>query len=104
MFLEVGVDGDPNRAMVQAVGETRPACGRRTACASRRPPAVEGREIDEAAQVIGEAAVLAASCRSDRLSGIIAGARADLTPWADALCVRHLDDLMNDYGLSNSQM
>ncbi|MGY4103436.1 helix-turn-helix domain-containing protein [Nocardia sp. R16R-3T] len=63
---------------------------------------IESREIDEAAQVIGEAAGLAASCRSDRLSGIIAGARAELTPWQDALCVRNLDELMTDYGLSNS--
>jgi hypothetical protein len=63
-------------------------------------PHIESREIDEAAQVIGEAAGLAAACRSDRLSGIITGARAELTPWADALCIRDLDNLMDDYGFS----
>lgn len=62
------------------------------------------REIDEAAQVIGEAAGLAMSCRSDRLIGIIFEARSDLAPWSDALCVRELDQLLADYGLLNSRM
>ncbi|WP_433526144.1 hypothetical protein ACQPZ2_15260 [Nocardia pseudovaccinii] len=61
---------------------------------------IESREIDHAAQVVGEAAGLAAACRSDRLSEIITDARAELTPWADALCVRSLDELMADYGFS----
>ncbi|WP_249644416.1 helix-turn-helix domain-containing protein [Nocardia sputi] len=65
---------------------------------------IVAREIDEAAQVIGEAAGLAMSCRSDRLIGIIFDARSDLARWSDALCVRELDQLLADYGLLNSRM
>ncbi|MGY1946708.1 helix-turn-helix domain-containing protein [Nocardia asiatica] len=65
---------------------------------------IAAREIDEAAQVVGEAAGLAVSCRSDRLIGIISDARADLAPWSDALCVRELDQLLANYELLNSRM
>ncbi|WP_067470998.1 helix-turn-helix domain-containing protein [Nocardia amamiensis] len=60
-------------------------------------------EIDEAAQGIGKAAGLATECRSDRLTGIILDARADLDQWNAALCVRELDQLLADYGLPNSR-
>ncbi|MBF6189942.1 hypothetical protein U3653_06165 [Nocardia sp. CDC186] len=64
---------------------------------------IAGREIDEAARVVGEAAGLAVSCRSDRLLGMISDTRSDLAPWSDALCVRELDQLLADYGLLNSR-
>ncbi|NKY27050.1 helix-turn-helix domain-containing protein [Nocardia gamkensis] len=60
---------------------------------------IAGREIDEAAQVIGKAADMTTSCRSDRLIGIISDTRADLAPWTDALCVRELDQQLADCGL-----
>ncbi|WP_159929066.1 MULTISPECIES: DNA-binding transcriptional regulator [Nocardia] len=63
---------------------------------------IAGWEIDEAAEGIGKAAGLATECRSDRLIGLIADARSDLDQWADALCVRELDQLLADYGLLNS--
>jgi hypothetical protein len=65
---------------------------------------IKATEIDEASRAVGDAAALTASCRSDRLVGIVSRARSDLDQWKDALSVRELDQLLENYGLRSSRM
>lgn len=56
-------------------------------------------EIEQAAQVFGNSAELAARNRSARLVQTIERARADLRPWRDTAAVRDLDAKLVSYGL-----
>lgn len=56
-------------------------------------------EIEQAAQVFGDGAELAARNRSARLSQTIHRARLDMRPWGGTPAVRDLDDKLVSYGL-----
>jgi ATP/maltotriose-dependent transcriptional regulator MalT len=55
--------------------------------------------VDEAAQVIGDGAVLAARNRSARVLDTLSRARASLRTWQDRPAVRELDDKLRAYRL-----
>ena len=55
-------------------------------------------EIDEAAQVIGSAASLAARTRSARLVKELRTTRARMQPWQDTQAVRELDEQLAEIG------
>jgi hypothetical protein len=57
-------------------------------------------EVEEAAQVVGDAAVLATKNRSARLSGEVKAARGHMQPWQDTPAVRELDERLMAYGLA----
>ncbi|MGH3688013.1 MAG: hypothetical protein ACRDSM_23810 [Pseudonocardiaceae bacterium] len=56
-------------------------------------------EIEEAAHVIGDGAVLAARIRSARLTKEVRAARGRLEPWKDTRAVRELDERVVGVGL-----
>jgi DNA-binding XRE family transcriptional regulator/tetratricopeptide (TPR) repeat protein len=56
-------------------------------------------EIEEAARVIGEGAMLAARIRSARLTNEVGAARGRLEPWKDTRVVRELDERVASCGL-----
>lgn len=55
-------------------------------------------EIDEAARVIGEGALLAAKTRSARLTSEITAARCRLQPWHKTTAVKELDERLRVWG------
>ena len=56
-------------------------------------------EIDEAARVIGEGAILAAKTRSARLTSEVRAARGRLQPWQGTQAVRELDGRLAEMGV-----
>ncbi len=56
-------------------------------------------EVEEAARVIGEGALLATKHRSARLTGEIRTARGCLQPWHNMPAVRELDERLRGWGL-----
>ncbi len=56
-------------------------------------------EVEEAARVIGEGALLAARIRSTRLTGEVRVARWRLEPWQDTQAVKVLDERLREMGL-----
>jgi transcriptional regulator with XRE-family HTH domain len=58
-------------------------------------------EIEEAARVIGEGAVLAAPISSARLTNEVKTARGRLQPWEDTTAVKELDEGLRGMGLSD---
>ncbi|MGH3797822.1 MAG: hypothetical protein ACRDSP_23365 [Pseudonocardiaceae bacterium] len=61
---------------------------------------VQGKEIDEAARLLGDAGQIAAGNSSARLSERLRYDRAQLQPWQDTTAVRELDDRFTTYGLT----
>ncbi len=55
-------------------------------------------DIEEAARVIGEGAVLAAQIRSARLAREVRTARGRMEPWSDTPAVRELDERLVGVG------
>ena len=55
-------------------------------------------EVEEAARVIGEGALLAARIRSARLTGEVTAARDRLQPWRDTPAVKTLDEQLTGMG------
>jgi hypothetical protein len=55
-------------------------------------------EIDEAARVIGDAAVLAAQNRQSRLVKELRTARGRLQPWHNMTAVKELDERLRGVG------
>jgi tetratricopeptide (TPR) repeat protein len=56
-------------------------------------------EVNEAARVIGEGALLATKTRSVRLTGEVRAARRRLQPWHDMPAVRELDERLRGLGM-----
>lgn len=56
-------------------------------------------EIDEAAQVIGDAAVLAAQNQQPRLVKELRAARDRIQPWHNTAAVKELDGRLREWGL-----
>jgi hypothetical protein len=56
-------------------------------------------DVEEAARLIGEAALLATKNRSARLTKAVQTARARLGPWRETRAVRELDERMGGVGL-----
>jgi hypothetical protein len=61
---------------------------------------VRGRDIDRAAQVLGDAGELVARNRSARLTQRLRAGRSQLAQWGSARAVRALDDRLATYGLA----
>ncbi len=59
-------------------------------------------EVEEAARVIGEGALLATKNRSARLTGEVWAARGRLQPWQDTAAVRMLDERLRELGMGMS--
>ncbi len=57
-------------------------------------------EAEEAARVVGDAAVLATKNRSARLTGEVTSARGHMQPWQDTAAVKELDERLTAYGLA----
>jgi tetratricopeptide (TPR) repeat protein len=57
-------------------------------------------EIDEAAQLLGDAGEIAAWNSSARLVKLLRQSRAELAPWQDSSAVRALDDRLASYGVA----
>ena len=57
-------------------------------------------EVEEAARLIGEGALLAAKIRSARLTGEVRATRGRLQPWHHTTAVRELDEGLRGMGLS----
>ncbi|MCA1705766.1 MAG: hypothetical protein LC808_21880, partial [Actinobacteria bacterium] len=55
-------------------------------------------EVEEAARVIGEGALLATRIRSARLTGEVRAARGRLQPWQNTAAVRELDERLRGWG------
>lgn len=56
-------------------------------------------EVEEAARVVGEGAVLATQSRGVRLTREVRGARGRMEPWRETLAVRELDERLVGVGL-----
>ncbi|MGH4014215.1 MAG: helix-turn-helix domain-containing protein [Pseudonocardiaceae bacterium] len=56
-------------------------------------------EVEEAARVIGEGALLATKNRSARLTSEVSAARRRLQPWHNTAAVRELDERLRGYGM-----
>lgn len=56
-------------------------------------------EVDEAARVVGEGALLATKNRSARLTGEVKAARMRMQPWRNTPAVRSLDEKLAAYGI-----
>ncbi|MGH2733759.1 MAG: hypothetical protein ACRDJG_12645, partial [Actinomycetota bacterium] len=61
---------------------------------------VRARNVEEAANVLGDAIELAARNRSPRLMGRLRAARAEMHPWRSTRAVRDLDERLASYGLA----
>lgn len=61
---------------------------------------MQGKEIDEAARLFGDAADIAARNSSARLSERLAQGRAELQPWNHTTAVRQLDDRLAAHRLA----
>jgi hypothetical protein len=57
-------------------------------------------EVEEAARVVGDAAVLATKNRSARLTGEVTSARGHMQPWQHTAAVKELDERLTAYGLA----
>jgi hypothetical protein len=56
-------------------------------------------EIEEAARVIGEGAILATKHRSARLTSEVRAARGRMGPWSDTAAVKELDERLQGLGM-----
>ena len=56
-------------------------------------------EVEEAARVIGEGALLSTRIRSARLTGEVRAARGRLKPWNNTAAVRELDERLRGWGM-----
>ena len=74
--------------------------GSRAFCTLRLGTAyLQSDEVEEAAQVIGDGALLATQNRSTRLTGEVQTARACLQPWQGTQAVKTLDERLREIGL-----